>query len=133
MHFKNISDLIYFINLQGCEIIDQGETVSITNWSKLTSEIQSTIKANKSEIINTVKRDKLAKSYGYIIAIAGEIYTKSINNYSAIYIQCVDGFWVASKENHLLNGNSLYKEITKDYDLRIVFPKANDYLNYFRR
>lgn len=129
----NIHDIIYQAILLNCEFIDHGAQLEVTNWSKLTDELKATLKANKNEIHSIVKYDNFAKQFGFIIAVPGEFYAKSINHFSDVYIHCVNGIWTAWKESYSTKGNTVYKEIVNNNDLIQVFFKVNQYIGYLKK
>ncbi|EMA6342209.1 hypothetical protein ACE41A_00095 [Bacillus cytotoxicus] len=85
------------------------------------------MKTTRIPDLNKAKeRDEKAKKEGYIVAISGQVYTLTLSKTSCLYIDHIDGFWVAWRETHWNKQKSaprtrlIAKAVTFDYLLMRV-------------
>ncbi|OKL36229.1 hypothetical protein [Domibacillus mangrovi] len=80
-------------------------------------------------------RDEKAKRYGLIVAIPGEVYTRSVSKHSVVYVEYVAGKWDAWRETHGSNKKQpiAYKEIARAQDIEFVFAKVCNYFDYLEK
>lgn len=81
------------------------------------------------------ERDKRARKSGFIVAILGELYFKSLGKNSAIYIEKVDSRWETWREIHLSGKKVPYNcyVFAAEQEFEYVLLKAKRYLDYLVR
>ncbi|MGX0141917.1 pathogenicity island protein [Staphylococcus hominis] len=78
--------------------------------------------------------DKEAKRIGLIVGISEEIYFCSISHVSQVYVEYINGEWVAWRESYVPNTNqrTSYKLITQG-NFELVIARVKNYLTYIKR
>lgn len=80
-------------------------------------------------------RDKLAKEAGFIIAIPGELYTRSLGKRSEVYIDKICNNWEVWRESYMPDKKAPinFKIIASSKDFEYVILKAKKYFRYIEK
>lgn len=70
------------------------------------------------------KNDLLAKQYKLMIGVPGELYMKSVNYSTTVYIEHVGGLWVASRLGYYSNGSSSYEKNNEEFGFKASTGKS---------
>ena len=84
------------------------------------------------ETICNEKKDDVAKNIGLITGISNEIYFCSISRYSAVYVECINGSWIAWRESHNGSKSNGYKLIANG-SFELAMARTKDYLKYIKK
>jgi hypothetical protein len=77
-------------------------------------------------------QDRKAKMAGFIVALSGTLYTRSVNKNSAVYIECLDKQWQGWRETYRAGMPKAvfirHLEAGEDFD--VVLAKIGRYFDY---
>ncbi|MFH4929637.1 MULTISPECIES: pathogenicity island protein [unclassified Staphylococcus] len=81
-----------------------------------------------------INYDKQAEKIGLIVGIPEEMYFCSISKISAVYVEYIDGKWVAWRESYVPNTNrrTSYKLIAHG-GFELVMARTKNYLGYIKK
>ncbi|MEH7482453.1 hypothetical protein V7157_15505 [Neobacillus drentensis] len=80
-------------------------------------------------------RDKKAKNIGFIVALSGELYTRTLGRNSAVYIERIGIEWEVWRESRIPEKKDPinFKVIATAKDFDYVLLKAKKYFGYIER
>lgn len=78
--------------------------------------------------------DEQARKIGLIVGVPNEIYFRSISRVSDVYVEFINGQWVAWRESYIPNTNkrTSYKLIAQG-DFELVIARTKNYLNFIKK
>jgi len=87
------------------------------------------------EQTDTEHRDEKAKSIGLLVGISDQLYFTTISRISNVYIDYIDGQWIAWRETHYTGEiePSDVKVIAKAATFDYVVMKTKSYLEFIRK
>ncbi|QIZ07631.1 hypothetical protein HFZ78_13540 [Priestia megaterium] len=125
--------LIQLAEQIGCEMRPEGENIRVMNIDSLPSLLKVKIIEHKTQILEILKRDNQAKKMGFIIGLPGQIYFRSINKKSIVYMEEYDGNWELWMETHHANRSTSIKVIYRSSEFEKVILKAKNYFDFVQQ
>jgi len=82
----------------------------------------------------TYNKDDAAKDIGLITGVSNEIYFCSISRLSAVYVELIDGRWMAWRESYAPKSNKMksYKVLANG-SFELAIARTKNYLNYIKK
>lgn len=127
--------LLEYSEALGHQIYLEGDKIRIVRGKHLPGYLKTHIVDHKQELIESLQRDELAQSIGFMVGLSGMLYNQSVSRHSEAFIELLDGKWYVWRETHQRGRKKAIntKTIAKVTTFEQAIAKADRYMKYINK
>lgn len=127
-------DLIHEVESYGSLVSLDGDRIMVTNFKRLPSSTVDKLKSHKSEIIEVLTHDMLARKNGFLPLHSGEVYERQLTQEMHVFIMREHGTWSSWRESFKAGTSAGIKPLAyKGSTFNVALMRAKEYVDYMTR